>query len=271
MSYQFKLNNEWTANTGVYNTSTLEVSDTDSFIYDPSITLTLFSRHSVLARAIETTPLGADERLNLRNWDWECEKLKSHEGRKNACCTLLVSGEPVATHDSFGFLFNSETAQVFHAASHDINSYVGSDGIMSVPQEEGTLENMSIESLKKYILSTPAGLRDEKNEVNAHFKAKDILGLFINEMDAKSTAAALLNLQIIFIQNHLKIKHGLDLPLFIFNTKKGQIRLFNDQYQQIPLLMIRTKRELGFDTLRLVAGPLGYTVDPKGRIERANV
>ena len=69
------------------------------------------------------------------------------------------------------------------------------------------------------------------NEVNANFNLEDLIGLFANE--ARSPNNKLLALM---TARHFKEK-GLELPLYVYDTKEGKLSNYNPSTEEIKGLI----------------------------------
>lgn len=250
--------------------SNLTITETHSS-ENPEKTFTLFENNQVLARAMERDLISfsedsSDYKRYLESWDREVKLMQSACRLQNACCTVLVSGCEVGTYKSYGFLFNAQTADVFHAASHDISSSVGNDGKMIVPLTEGTLENMNLKDLIKFIQNTPICERDSMNEVNAHFKDDDLIGLFINKFPQETSSSSLLKIEILVIQKYLETHHSLKLPLFNYDATKGELSSFDKSSSQIRSLFLSARSIAAIKCLQAYGEALGYKINSAGRM-----
>jgi len=231
----------------------------------------LFEDHQILSRAMERDFEGLDltdpeTKIKLKSWDREITLLHADD-LKNASCTLLVSGCAVGTYKNYGMLFNAKTSQVFHASAHDILSCVNSEGKKIVPLTKGTFENLTLEELRDYILNTPLNQRSRMNEVNAHFKKRDALGLFINDVSGSSPLFAQFQLEIFYIQQVVKKHFHTHWPVFTYDQDLGKLTFLSFTPDRIVPLLIKVKNFYGKVQANHLALGLGFRITDKGQIQ----
>ncbi len=222
--------------------------------------IALFSEKQLLARAMETDvtrDLDKDRpRPDYRTFTSEMDLMHTTEKMSNVSCTLLVPDSPVATYKPYGFLFNAKTSKIVHAATHDVISVVRSDETLDVPEEE----NLTIEELAKAIESKLAFEKSSMNEVNATFGVGDLVGLFVVDSDDKMN-----QIDVILVQDMLKQKYRLNVPIYSYNQQRGQITLYDKKAKAISLI-VEAKNRKGIPFARIIAPSLGLSVSESGRV-----
>jgi len=231
----------------------------------PLDVMSIFQEKRLLARALEpdiSNSIDEDRpSLNFRTVNGEMEQM--YQGRfNNVSCTLLIPGQKVTTYKPYGFLFNAQTANIIHAASHDIGSYTNDDGSLCAPKEL----NMSLEQLAKFVEETPLSDRFSMNEVNANFRIRDLTGFFVVEpVDSCNM------LDLIAMQGMFEKFHQIKLPIFLYDQDRGALTLFNHRSDEILRHLVRVNNQPGVGVIRaqLFAPYVGYSVDPlRGKITK---
>ncbi len=226
--------------------------------------LALFASDRLLARAMESEvvrQMDLDrERLCFTSYTEEMSYMQSDETLRNASCTLLVSGQEVATYKPYGFLFDANTAKILHASPQDTNSCTDRDGSLITQGE-----SLTIEELAAFVRKTPISDRESMNEVNANFATKDLRGLFVCRGESNLSL-----LETLAVKGMLKDKYKLDLQVYIYNPKTGQLTLYAPDKEVLRRELLKVKvgvsKEVGISRARAFAPYLGLEVDARGRI-----
>jgi len=236
------------------NNDTTSKKDVSLIRENADIVRSLFEQNRLLARATENEVL-SDDKLRFESHDREIEGMRS-DRLKNVSCTLLVPQENVTTYKPYGFLFNGKTSEILHAATHDIGSATDNNGSLIAPTEE----NMSLEELVDFIKNTPPSDRYTMNEVNANFTEKDLVGLFIC-----SVQSAIPQIEILLVQQRIKQKYGLDLPIYAYDQIKGELTPYQNK-EKINRFLFELKTQRGIAFTQPVARLLGFSMTDKGQL-----
>jgi len=188
----------------------------------------IFQRDNLLARAMSTLPIERQEDGSLahsfRIWDEEVDLMGSSSGLTSASSTLLVPGEVVPTYKAYGFLMNAEESEIIHIAEMDSVSRG------NVLHGDFQASPSDLENLNQLADRVRGEKKSQMNEVNANFKKESVKGLFA--VDALSPHN---KLDILLAQKHLESK-GLNLPMFIYDFKKGALSPWRPSTDEINSL-----------------------------------
>ena len=180
--------------------------------------LSLFDNDKLLVRAMDTPELirsGGGLAYDFTTWAEEIDIAKND---RLTCLssTLLVKGEGIPTYKNLGFIVNSEKAEIVHVADQDS----GSSGNIT----DGTFfaNKTDLHTLSDLANRTREKKLKDMNEVNINIKNDAIVGLFFNKAPSdRSKAFALM------AQEYYKMQTGIKLPIFIYDTQKGDLQPLN--------------------------------------------
>lgn len=223
----------------------------------------LFASDRLLARAMEREVLSQmnfdANKLCFDSFINEMTYMQSEEKLRNASCTLLVSGEEVTTYKPYGFLFDAGTSDILHVAIADSYSCTNNDGSLIA---RGA--SITIPELADFVRKTAITERASMNEVNANFAVKDIKGLFVCRAETNESL-----LEILAVKEMLKEKYRLELPLYLYNAKTGQLTLYAPDKGALKTELMKIKnrnQKIGQAQARALAPYLGFKIDERGRL-----
>ena len=181
--------------------------------------LNLFDNDKLLVRAMDPPNLtrnGGGLAYDFTTWAEEIDIAKND---RLTCLssTLLVKGKKIPTYKNLGFIVNSEKAEIVHVSDKDS----GSSGNIT----DGTFfaNKTDLHTLSELADRTREKNLSDMNEVNINIKDDAIVGLFFNKAlsDHRSKAFVLM------AQEYYKMQTGVELPIFIYDTEKGDLQPLN--------------------------------------------
>lgn len=199
--------------------------------------INLFEQGKILARAMEDPSIYRQSKTNKFYCDFSGVIAEIDEaeikGKDSASTTLLLSGEDIPTYRAYGFLINSEKADLIHIAERDS----GSSGETAKGDFHAYAESLTtLDELTEQIRSE--GGKHSMNEVNVCMKDNAYVGVFANP-DKRSIAFA------IIMQKLNEIQKAKTLPLYMYEKKQGQLTSLDlDIEQKIDIIRecIQNKR-----------------------------
>ena len=181
----------------------------------------LFENNQLLVRAMDEPSLKKNN--NKLNYDfsvWAEERdIAQKDQLKYVSSTLLISGEAIPTYKNFGFLLDSNKADIVHVADSDSGSGVTNQGDFVANETE-------LKSLSDLVEKTKKEKLKDMNEVNINIKDDAIIGLFVNKCPSERPKTLTL-----LAQEYYKLHTGKELPIFIYDTANGKIEAWkmNDE------------------------------------------
>ncbi len=182
--------------------------------------INLFNQGKLLARAMEYPSIHRnygtkDVSYDFSIWADECEEAKK-EGLKSLSTTLLVSGEPIPTYKSIGFLLNSEKTEVRHISEMDSGS-CGNEKNGDFKANTSGIQTLL--ELKNIIKSKHENVM---NEVNVNMGENAYIGLFANKITSQLQIARML-----LAQKYYELQTGIALPMYIYDSKIGNLENYD--------------------------------------------
>ena len=216
----------------------------------------LFDKDKLLVRAMDVPVLAKRESglvYDFSVWAEEVEQMKRGEFTSGSS-TLLVKGEVVPTYKNMGFLIDGEKAEAFHIAESDS----GSNGDIA----DGTFvaNDTDLHSLAELAQRVRSKHSKIMNEVNINIKdGSAVLGLFVNKAMSEAPKA-----HILMAQEYFKMQTGKTLPIYVYDSKGGELTEYNPPKEERESIVTRLK-----ESRRLHSSSLGYWLESeeKGHYE----
>ena len=203
----------------------------------------LFGKDKLLVRAMDAPVLAKRDFglvYDFSIWAEEIEQMKKGMFTSGSS-TLLVKGEVVPTYKNMGFLIDGEKAEAFHIAESDS----GSNGDIA----DGTFvaNHTDLNSLAELAQRVRSKHSKIMNEVNINIKdSSAVLGLFVNKAKSEAPQA-----HILMAQEFLIIQTGKRLPIYVYDSKAGELTEYNPLKKERESLVARLNESRRFHSANL--------------------